>query len=230
MKFNISIPTELNEVKLSQYQKFLKVAKDNEEAEFINQKMVQIFCNIDLKAVAEIRYKEVIEITNSLGKMFDINTHKFVQRFKMGGVEFGFIPSLEDISFGEYTDLDTYISDWDNMHKAMAVLYRPIKKEGLNGSYEIEKYNGSVTYSDVMKHAPLNVVLGANVFFYNLGNELLNSTMNYLESQKEVMTILQEVNLQLDGDGIVQSMLSLKETLADLMPPPNYRLYNALHI
>jgi hypothetical protein len=227
MKFNISIPTELNEVKLSQYQKFLKVAKDNEEAEFINQKMVQIFCNIDLKAVAEIRYKEVIEITNSLGKMFDVNTHKFVQRFKMGGIEFGFIPSLEDISFGEYTDLDTYISDWDNMHKAMAVLYRPIKKEGLNGSYEIEKYNGSVTYSEVMKHAPLNVVLGANVFFYNLGNELLNSTMNYLESQKEVMTILQEVNLQPDGVGIVQSMLSLKETLADLMPPPNYRLSNA---
>jgi hypothetical protein len=227
MKFNISIPTELNEVKLSQYQKFLKVANDNEEAEFINQKMVQIFCNIDLKSVAEIRYKEVVEITNSLGKMFDVNSHKFVQRFKMGGVEFGFIPSLEDISFGEYTDLDTYISDWDNMHKAMAVLYRPIKKEGLNGSYEIEKYNGSVTYSDIMKHAPLNVVLGANIFFYNLGNELLNSTMNYLESQKEVMTILQEVNLQPDGDGIVQSMLSLKETLADLMPPPNYRLYNA---
>jgi hypothetical protein len=227
MHFKISIPTELSEIKLSQYQKFLKVAKDNQETEFINQKMVQIFCGIELKSVSEIRYKEVVEITNSLGKMFDVSSHNFVQRFKMGGVEFGFIPSLEDISFGEYTDLDTYISDWDNMHKAMAVLYRPIKKEGLNGSYEIEKYNGSVTYSDVMKHAPLNVVLGANVFFYNLGNELLNSTMNYLESQKEVMNILQEVNLQPDGDGIVQSMLSLKETLQDLMPPPNYRLYNA---
>jgi hypothetical protein len=226
MKYQISIPTELSEVKLSQYQKFLKVAKDNEEAEFINQKMVQIFCGIDLKSVAEIRYKEVVEITNSLGKMFDVSSHKFIQRFKMGGVEFGFIPSLEDISFGEYTDLDTYISDWDNMHKAMAVLYRPIKKEGLNGSYEIEKYNGSITYSDVMKHAPLNVVLGANVFFYNLGNELLASTMSYLEKDKEVMNILQEVNLQPDGVGIVQSMLSLKETLQDLMPPPSYRLSN----
>jgi hypothetical protein len=226
MEFNISIPTELSEIKLSQYQKFLKVAKDNQEAEFINQKMVQIFCGIDLKSVAEIRYKEVVEITNSLGKMFDVTSHKFIQRFKMGGVEFGFIPSLEDISFGEYTDLDTYISDWDNMHKAMAVLYRPIKKEGLNGSYEIEKYNGSTTYSDVMLHAPLNVVLGANVFFYNLGNELLASTMSYLEKDKEVMNILQEVNLQPDGDGIVQSMLSLKETLADLMPQPSYRLSN----
>jgi hypothetical protein len=226
MEFKISIPTELSEIKLSQYQKFLKVAKDNEEAEFINQKMVQIFCVIDLKSVAEIRYKEVVEITNSLGKMFDVSSHKFVQRFKMGGVEFGFIPNLEDISFGEYTDLDTYISDWDNMHKAMAVLYRPIKKEGLNSSYEIEKYNGSNSYSDVMKHAPLNVVLGANVFFYNLGNELLTSTMTYLENQKEVMTILQEHSSLGDGVGTVQSMLSLKETLQDLMPPPNYHLYN----
>jgi hypothetical protein len=227
MEFKISIPTELSEIKLSQYQKFLKVAKDNEEAEFINQKMVQIFCGIDLKSVAEIRYKEVVEITNSLGKMFDVSSHKFVQRFKIGGVEFGFIPNLEDISFGEYTDLDTYISDWDNMDKAMAVLYRPIKKEGLNGSYEIEKYNGSNTYSDVMKHAPLNVVLGANVFFYNLGNELLNSTMTYLESQPEVMTILQEHNLREGGAGIVPSMLSLKETLQDLILQPNYRLSNA---
>ncbi len=227
MEFKISIPTELSEIKLSQYQKFLKVAKDNQEAEFINQKMVQIFCGIELKAVSEIRYKEVVEITNSLGKIFDVASHKFVQRFKMGGVEFGFIPNLEDISFGEYTDLDTYITDWDQMHKAMAVLYRPIKKEGLNGTYEIEKYKGSITYSDVMLHAPLNVVLGANVFFYNLGNELLSSTMTYLEGQKEVMTILQEHSLLEGGDGIVQSMLLLKETLADLIPQPNYRLHNA---
>jgi hypothetical protein len=227
MEFKISIPTELSEIKLSQYQKFLKAAKDNEDTEFINQKMVQIFCNVELKYASEIMYKEFLEITNSLGKMFDVSSHKFVQRFKMGGVEFGFIPNLEDISFGEYTDLDTYITDWEQMHKAMAVLYRPIKKEGLNGTYEIEKYNGSITYSDVMLHAPLNVVLGANVFFYNLGNELLSSTMTYLEGQKEVMTILQEHSLQEDGVGIVQSMLSLKETLADLIPPPNYRLHNA---
>jgi hypothetical protein len=227
MEFKISIPTELSEIKLSQYQKFLKVAKDNEESEFINQKMVQIFCGIELKAVSEIRYKEVVEITNSLGKMFDVSSHKFVQRFKMGGFEFGFIPNLEDISFGEYTDLDTYITDWEQMNKAMAVLYRPIKKEGLNGTYEIEKYNGSITYSDVMLHAPLNVVLGANVFFYNLGNELLSSTMNYFQNNKEVMTILERHSSQEGGDGIVQSMLSLKETLADLIPPPNYRLRNA---
>jgi len=223
MKLEISIPTKLNEIKLSQYQKFLKIADGNIDNELLHQKMVQIFCGIDLKDVAEIRYKDVLEITASLGLMFENKNHRFINRFKMGGVEFGFIPNLEDISFGEYTDLDTYLNDWTQMHKAMAVLYRPIKKNGLNGTYEIEKYNGSITYSDVMKHAPLDVVLGANVFFYNLSNELLNSTMTYLEANQEVQSILKSQTLEGNGDGIVPIMLSLKETLNDLIIFQNYR-------
>jgi len=226
MKLEISIPTELKEIKLSQYQAFLKIAKDNEDAEFLNQKMVQTFCNIDLKDVAEIRFKDVLEITASLGKMFDVKEHKFINRFKLGGVEFGFIPDLEDMTFGEYTDLDSYISDWDNMHKALAVLYRPIINKGLNNTYEIEKYNGSITYCDIMKHAPLDVVFGANVFFYNLGNYLLKSTLIYLDQNKQIQTILQQHNLVNDGDGTVQSMLLLKEMLQDLIELPNYRLTN----
>jgi len=226
MKLEISIPTELKEIKLAQYQAFLKIAKDNEDEEFLNQKMVQTFCNIDLKDVAEIRFKDVLEITASLGKMFNVQSHKFINRFKLGGVEFGFIPELEDMTFGEYTDLDSYIGDWDNMHKAMAVLYRPITKKGLNNTYEIEKYNGSITYSDVMKHAPLDVVFGANVFFYNLGNELLKSTLTYLENNQETQTILHQHNLDNGGDGTVQSMLLLKEILQDLIELPSYRLTN----
>lgn len=211
MKLELNIPTELKEIKLSQYQNFLKIVKSNDDNEFLNQKMVQIFCNIDLKDVAEIRYKDVTDITSNLTNMFDVKQHKFINRFKLGGVEFGFIPNLEDISFGEYTDLDTYIVDWDTMNKAMAVLYRPIIKNGLNGTYEIEEYNGSINYSDVMKHAPLDVVFGANVFFYNLGKELLKSTMNYLENNKEVQSILQSETLGENGVGIIQSMQLLKE-------------------
>ena len=226
MKLEISIPTELKEIKLSQYQAFLKIAKDNDDIEFLNQKMVQTFCNIDLKDVAEIKFKDVLEITASLGNMFNVQSHKFINRFKLGGVEFGFIPDLEEMTFGEYTDLDSYIGDWENMHKAMAVLYRPITNKGINNTYEIEKYNGSITYSDVMKHAPLDVVFGANVFFYNLGNDLLKSTMTYLENNKEMQIILQQHNLVNDGVGIHQSMLLLKETLQDLIELPNYQLTN----
>ena len=226
MKLELTIPTTLNEIKLTQYQAFLNIAKDNDDGEFLQQKIVQLFCGIDLKDVAQIRYNDVTEITNSIGNMFT-KEHKFIPTFKLGGVEFGFIPNLDKISLGEYRDLDTYITDWDNMHKAMAVLYRPIKSK-LKNKYEIEQYNGSITYSDVMKHAPLDVVLGAQVFFYNLSKELMNSTLNYLEANKEVQTILQQRNLHQNGDGIVVSMLSLRETLEDLNKLPNFLYTNAL--
>ena len=221
MKIELTIPTTLNDIKLAQYQKFLSIAKDNEESEFLQQKMVQLFCGIDLKDVASIRYKDVAEITANINNLFT-KENRFIQRFKMGGVEFGFIPNLDDMSTGEYMDLDTYITDWDTMHNAMAVLYRPIVNK-LGNKYQIEEYKGSVTYADVMRHAPLDVVLGAMVFFYNLGNDLLKSTVNYLEKNQEVQDILNKHNLGNVGDGIQVSMLLLKETLEDLMKFPSYQ-------
>ena len=221
MKIELTIPTSLNDIKLAQYQKFLKVVEENEEGEFVQQKMVQLFCGIDLKDVASIRYKDVAEITANINNLFTKENH-FIQRFKMGGVEFGFIPNLDEMTTGEYMDLDNYITDWNTMHNAMAVLYRPITNK-LGNKYQIEEYKGSVTYADVMRHAPLDVVLGAMVFFYNLGNDLLKSTINYLEKNQEVQNILNKHNLENVGDGIQVSMLLLKETLEDLMKFPSYQ-------
>ena len=220
MKIELTIPTTLNDIKLAQYQKFLSIAKDNEESEFLQQKMVQLFCGIDLKDVAQIRYKDVAEITANINNLFT-KENAFIQRFKMGGVEFGFIPNLDEMSTGEYMDLDTYITDWDTMHNAMAVLYRPIINK-LGNKYQIEEYKGSITYADVMRHAPLDVVLGAMVFFYTLGNDLLKSTINYLEGNQEVQNILNRHNSQNAMDGTQVSMLLLKETLEDLMKFPSY--------
>ena len=225
MKLELNIPTHLKEIKLLQYQKFLKIAKENEESEFLHQKMVQIFCGIDLKDVASIKRKDVATITSNLGELFNSN-HKFISRFKIGGAEFGFIPNLDDMTQGEYVDLDSYITDWDEMHKAMAVLYRPITNK-IGDRYQIEEYKGSITYSDVMRHAPLDVVLGAVVFFYHLGNELLKSTLNYLEEKQMKMGIASKRNLEKDGDGTLQSMLLLRETLDDLMKFQNFPYINA---
>ncbi|MBC7524796.1 MAG: hypothetical protein H7239_10190 [Flavobacterium sp.] len=210
MKLEINIPTELREIKLMQYQKFLDIAKNNPDSEFLQQKMVQIFCGIDLKDVAQIKYNTVEEITANIISMFT-KEHKFINRFKLGGIEFGFIPNLEDITLDEYVDITTYINDFDNMHKVMAVLFRPITNK-IGNKYEIEPYKSTITYSEVMLHAPLDAVLGAVVFFYHLANELVISSVNYLERHKEELNIVSSHNLANGGDGITAIMLSLKET------------------
>ena len=49
-------------------------------------------------------------------------------------------PDLDELSFGEYIDLDTYLGDWENIHDAMNVLYRPINsKKG--DRYTIQEYD-----------------------------------------------------------------------------------------
>jgi hypothetical protein len=225
MKLQITIPTSLSEITLEQYQKFLSIAKDNPDGEFLQHKMVEIFCGIDLKNAAKISFKDVNEITTNLSNLFT-QKYDLKRTFKLGNTEFGFITNLDEITLGEYTDLDKYISDWDMMHNAMAVLYRPITKK-LKDKYQIEEYNGSYTYCDAMKYMPVDVALGAVVFFYNLGNELLKSTIHYLENNKEFQNIVNNHNLEVNGVGIHHSMLLLKEMLEDLkmFPELNYQLH-----
>lgn len=224
MKVIISIPTSLNEIKLSQYQKFVKIATDNEEGTFLNQKMVQIFCNIDLFIVAKMKQQDLNNAVNQIAGLFK-KIPELVNKFTMNGVEFGFIPNLNDMSSGEYMDLDGYITDWEESHKSMAVLYRPIKQR-LGNKYLIEDYDGSDKYAEQMLNAPMDVVLSSKVFFWTLGRELLKSTMDFLEGSKPMSTANKH-NLGSDGVGILQSMPYHRAMLDDLMKLPNFPLINA---
>lgn len=224
MKLEITIPTSLSEIKLSQYLKFLAIAEQNEESDFLHHKMIQIFCNVELKYIDQFKRTQLIEIVNSINSLFE-KVPEFKNRFELNGVEYGFIPNLEDITQGEYIDLDNYLPVNSDMNKAMAVMFRPIKQR-FKDKYIIEDYAGSSLYAEKMLDAPLDVVLGARVFFYHLGNELLKSTLTYLEEKVPKTILANKPNLGKDGDGIALSMLSLKGMLEDLMKLPDFRLIN----
>jgi hypothetical protein len=130
-------------------------------------------------------------------------------------VEFGFMPNLSEMTLGEYVDLESYISDWEQMHKALAVMYRPIVA-GRGDFYEIEEYEGSAKYADIMKDAPMNVATGAMVFFYSLGKELLKTTLRSLQEDLQKDPQQQNLPSETNGDGINQYMHSLEEMFSNL--------------
>ena len=215
MKVDILVPTSLSEITLDQYQKFERVnTEENQDTNFLMHKMVEIFCNLDLKDVAKIRFNYVKSILNDLNGLFDTKD-ELIPTFTLKGIEYGFIPALDDMTLGEYIDLDENFSSWETMHKAMAVLYRPITMKSKD-KYQIEEYKGA-DLAETMKQMPLDVVMSAMVFFYRLNNELLQTTLNYLNQElPKQMTMEQRQTLAKSGVGIKASMESLRGMLQNM--------------
>jgi hypothetical protein len=224
MKINITIPETLNEITLYQYQRFEKLISNNEPSDFVNQKTIEIFCNIELKDVARIRIAEVSEILTHINNLLQ-QKPKLTNTFKLGVYEFGFIPKLEDITSGEYIDLESYLSDTQTLHKAMAVLYRPIKNK-TKSLYTIEEYNkDSQDMAEVLKYMPLDIALGSMLFFWTLLNDCVSGLTDFIQSEVEQSEQAKNI-LEKNGVGINHSMQQLREMYSNLMPLQNFPSHN----
>jgi hypothetical protein len=209
MKVELIVPNNLNEVTLGQYQEYIKL-KDLSETE-LSLKMIEIFCNLKSEQVRYLKATDVRTVVTIISEMFD-SKPSLVNTFKIDGVEYGFIPNLDEMSFGEYIDLDTFIGDWDNIEKAMGVLYRPVEMRKGN-RYHIKEYEAGET--EHLKAMPLDAVLGSILFFYRLGNDLCKIMMNSLEG-KEMEDLQAHLNSEANGVGTQAFMLSLNQILDDL--------------
>ena len=201
MKIKVNIPTSLADITLSQYKKFLNIQTNNDDERFLQAKMIEIFCNIPLKDVMQLKYNDTNEISSVLTNMFEEKPN-LVQRFKVNGVEYGFHPNMDDLSLGEYIDLDTYIGDWENIERAMNVLYRPIENK-FQEKYSIQEYKVD-DFTNAL-NIPMSAVLSSVFFFVEFRTGLV---ANY--------DLTEYLTSQLSGDGINQYLDSLKEILQDL--------------
>jgi len=212
MKARLNIPNQLSEITLRKYQKFVKLNVEDADERFLQIKMIEIFCEVSHENVLKIKFSDADRVTAILGEMF---TQKpdLVTKFWLNGVQYGFIPDLDELSFGEYIDLDTYLGDWENIHTAMNVLYRPIT-ENKGNRYSIEEYD--VNTKDRLLDMPLDAVISSVFFFYHLGKDLSVVMNRYLKEEMKKIPSQQKQDLMLNGDGIKQFSHSLKEILEDL--------------
>lgn len=211
MNINITIPTDLSEITLRQYKHFLKIQKGVDDEKFLSAKIIEIFCQVKLKDVMGIKFQDSEFIVKTLTDMFD-KKPALVKSFTLNDVSYGFHPELDDLTLGEYIDLDTYIGDWENIEKAMAVLYRPITSK-LKGKYAIAEYK--VGEDAKILDMPMDAVLSSIFFLWNLGLDLSKAMMSYLDKE-ETEALTQFLISQPNGVGITQFTDLLKGTLQDL--------------
>lgn len=227
IELELSVPTALSDITLGQYQRYLRVLEENEGADdFLALKTIEIFCKISLKDVLNIPAKEADKVLGIINKAFEEKPN-LIRRFDLLGVDMGFEPQLENISLGAYIDVEDNISDWQNMHKAMAALYRPVNFKQKD-KYTIAPYEPSEEVSALMREMPLDVVMSAMVFFYDLGKELLEAIPSYIQKNlTEEQTYQLKQTLAQSGGGINQSTLSLEEMFSSLTMLPSFHYSNA---
>lgn len=194
MKIEIKIPEILNDITLYQYQQIMAIDNDA-DPEFYTHRILNII--YDIRGIKKFKKRN---LDMMMGVVTDLlNTKpKFENRFTLNDIEYGFIPNLDDISFGEFIDLEKY-GEVKDYHKLMSILFRPIAKEQSGNRYTITTYNGS---NEALKYMPLGVALGAIGFFLTIGEQLLNATLKSLTPME--VQIAEKLGLQKNGDGIVQ--------------------------
>lgn len=145
-----------------------------------------------------------------LGPLSAINTAQFQKEIEVEGVRYGIL-NIANLTIGELADLDTlnnHPQSSQQLHKMMAVLYRPINEQGVVEAYTTEGYDQRAEL--FLKHLNISNVMAAIDFFFHITKISLDSTLDSLKltmtnlmtdldphQKNQVTKKLQEVGLSL---------------------------------
>lgn len=208
MKKNIEIPETINDIKLSDWQKYMSMVNEDTEKDFANRKALDVFYSIDTKYYNRLKVKDIDYLIDSLNTVLN-KTEKLESKFTLNNIEYGLIPNFDDMTFGEFVDLDKYMKP-DKYHLLMSILFRPITDTFL-GLYSIEKYKGA---NDSLKDMPLGICNSVLAFFLTIGIQL---TTDILRSSTVPEELKKKHSLALSGLGTLQSMPYQMGMLSGLM-------------
>ena len=211
MNVKITIPEDQSEIILVEFQKYDVLIKREDIDDFEKAKrIVSLFTGLKYHQVGQMEQKDYIDVINKVATAL-AKECKFVDRFELNGVEYGFI-TLDNMSTAEWMDLQECGQDSDSLHKVMAILFRRIKKSNKHG-YKVVDYNGTAATRDIMKALPMNIVNGCLGFFLSLQKELQNHILKSIMeagAKEELLATLRS------GDGTALSTALQKESLGNL--------------
>lgn len=192
MKLKVNIAANAAGVTLGKYIDYQNAVDKIEQVHIITGKSSESIKLLQVHVLDEIIMK--------FEAALQLSPEGFERKVRTGVIELGFIPNLQEMTFGEYVDLDSACTDLykdgkvngEAALKMMCILYRPVKAK-FGKYYDIEPYNTAAIrkYQDDVKQLTLAHVLNVLLFFSSLEIELYNSSLEYLA--KEITEIVKEM-------------------------------------
>ena len=207
----VTLPDDFSEITVGQYMKLWAMYEKETDAYNAQRRCIEMLSGLEPNSLQDATWDSIERASATLNWLMqdpDPFTRKMplVRRFELKGQQYGFIPDLSKLTVGEYADLETMCSGgvFKSLEKLCAILFREVIDEKLD-KYEIVNYRVSKDRKEAMLDLPMNIAIGAMVFFCNTAKELISTTQHYLEKEKKVKATQYTKN----GAGLVSFMTLL---------------------
>jgi|TARA_R110002020_G_scaffold448292_1_gene661036 hypothetical protein len=147
--------------------------------------IISVLSDMPQKLIKELGITDVAEIMKRLNSMERKGEVDLKMLFELDGQEYAFHPQLEDMTLGEWADIETFIKNGleDNLHNIMSVLFRPVK-ERENDAYIIDAYDGNIAVrAEKFKKMSAEQVQAALRFFFVFANAFSTILLSYLKER-----------------------------------------------
>ena len=162
--------------------------------------IISVLSGCPISTLRKINTAVAARIFSYANELFMGEDTKFQQTFEFGGKNYGFIPNINNISLGEYIDLDHFITDGvvKNLHNIVAILYRPLKYgQNVMGKYvwDIEEYSMDdfSTRAEMFKNLEVEKAFSASNFFFHLGMESIRHMKDSLMEEEMTMEMMEKM-------------------------------------
>jgi hypothetical protein len=210
-KYQVEEPT------VEMWSKLILLQEWTDEREF-SVKLLSMVTGLTEEEIENADAMEIVKATTELSNFLMKDSNEFKQIIEFNGKRYKFL-DLPNLTFGEFIDIDTYLSKSPTekkkeMHLLMAMLYREIDEKGEYKPYDSSKLQ---TRAEEFKKLPVKYVNGASGFFLRLDRALRGNLKGSLHHRwkmilKMTWLVVKFTTLISFGVGLGQLFLWLTKT------------------
>lgn len=161
-------------------------------------KLLSVYLGVDEKEIKNAKKSDVEFIEKFVfNKLTEDITTQIVFTFDYEGTTYGFENDWKKLAWGAWQDLEFLTSEDinQNIHRILAVLYRPVTEFKSGGTkYKIQPYDSDTTEerAELFKKIPVKIWFGAAQVFFYIGSEYTNNIKHTLELKMKIYKLMEK--------------------------------------
>lgn len=182
---------KLEEPTVEMWSKLVLLQEWSDEREFSTE-LLAFSTGLTPEEIENSDYEEVIRVSQEISQFLLQEGDKFYNEIDFDGKKYRFL-DLANLTFGEFIDIDTYLSKEPHEKKKemsllMAMLYRELDENGNYKPYNSKELQGK---AELFKKLPVRYVKGASNFFFRLDRTLQgNFKVSFLRRMKLMIKMI----------------------------------------